>query len=160
MVRIGIVRGLHNEQFNDVFRSGGGDTGDGNEKECVVEDIGNKSSHRHPTSKLQRPVDWPAVNLPDTDLIGKPKLLMVGLKVWYKDIGDIALHCPNCWPVVISFAWLKVELQLPGGLRIVRGTRWRQGTWCFSSVDGLEWQHLSTHWNPHHKSGSPSLILS
>ena len=35
---------MHNEQFNEVFRSGGGGTGEGKEKEQVVEDIRNKSS--------------------------------------------------------------------------------------------------------------------
>ena len=35
---------MHNEQFNEVFRSGGGGTGEGKEKEHVVEDIRNKSS--------------------------------------------------------------------------------------------------------------------
>ena len=37
---------MHNEQFNNVFRSEGGGTGERKEKERVVEDIRNRSSHR------------------------------------------------------------------------------------------------------------------
>ena len=46
---------MHDEQFNDVFRSGGVGTGERKkkeEKEHVVEDIRNRSSHIGPPEGL------------------------------------------------------------------------------------------------------------
>ena len=45
---------MHDEQFNDVFRSGGGGTGERKEKERVVKDIRNRSSQSGPDTDNMR----------------------------------------------------------------------------------------------------------